>query len=172
MSGKQRVVYWDACIILAYIKNEQRLDQDEMRAIKEMVNAFELGALKIVTSTVSIVEVLESSTGLDPYAEFIRFRGRPNLSIVGVTTPIAETAHAIRDFYYKENSPTVYTPDAIHLATAINHKCQSFYTFDGSRKNRPGLLDLSPPFQQQFGIPVENPVSYLDGQLSLGWAEE
>jgi hypothetical protein len=64
-----------------------------------------------------------------------------------VNARIARIAHDIRDFYARRNDglPTLTTPDALHLATAIAYECAAFYTLDA--KNRPdknrSLLSLS-----------------------------
>ena len=37
MSGKQKIVYWDACIFIAVLKNEIRNDPNDMLGIKEQL---------------------------------------------------------------------------------------------------------------------------------------
>src|SRR5439155_17868067 len=79
---------------------------------------------------------------------------------------IAGIAHNIRDFYSKRNDglPTVTTPDALHLATAIAFKCDKFCTFDGADVKRPDkpkrsrpLLSLGDVVAGQYRLVIVKP---------------
>jgi PIN domain len=73
---------------------------------------------------------------------------------IQATAPIMDMAAEIWDYYQRlkdgggSNLPTVETPDAIHLSTAIHYDCKFFYTFDerdipGGTRPKRGLIPLS-----------------------------
>ena len=96
---------------------------------------------------------------------------RKNVSLIGVTSPIADLAHELREYYA---TPRLGTPDAIHLATAIVGGCVDFFTFDGAdEKKSPKvckLLPLGPSLAQKYNLPTERPrrPPTSQGVLALG----
>ncbi len=167
MSGDRPRFYWDTCIFLAWLKNESRKNPLEMQGIKEAVNNFDNGQTIVVTSVVTLVEVLQTSISSKASAKFKSFiQQRPNdFVMVDVNYKIAQLAHDIRDYYTRNLSPneaTITTPDAIHLATAIYMECPTFYTFDGlkednNKKKGMPLLPLSPQVAGQYDIEITVP---------------
>jgi predicted nucleic acid-binding protein len=150
MSGnKIRSIYWDANIFIAWLSGENR-DPDEMNGIAEQLEMLEKGKLIICTSTITLTEVLRSKL-LPHNAELfgLLFK-RPSYQLIDVSRKVIATAHDIRDYYsrHKEAASTdLTTPDAIHLASAIEEGCEVFYTFDGkdSRGKSRTLIPLSGP---------------------------
>jgi hypothetical protein len=100
----------------------------------------------------------------------------PKVQIKDSTVPVMDLAHEIRDYYQvlkkkkMTDLPTVDTPDAIHLATAIIYECGWFFTFDKNdrRGNRPrrALIPLSGNVAGKFKIVICKPD--ID-QLGLGF---
>jgi predicted nucleic acid-binding protein len=187
MSGKARrpkndkkpVVYWDTCIVISLIKKEQRADSTETEAIRELRRKLDAGEITVVTSAITLTEVLDSEIPDGNRGELQKLQQMPDrFSLVDVGPAEAEKAHAIRDHYKKmpeKQGKTVSTPDAIHLATAIIWECDAFYTFDEKDhdgKKTLGLLPLSgddavdnlvirkppPPAERPLGIPGEEGV--------------
>jgi hypothetical protein len=92
----------------------------------------------------------------------------PKIQVKEATAPIMDLAAEIRDFYQRlkdsgtSNLPTVDTPDAIHLGTAITYNCSHFYTFDerdipgGSRPKR-ALIPLSGLIADRYPLIICKP---------------
>ena len=172
MSGKSDRIYFDSCIFLAHLKNEQRSDPSDMAGVNDLVDKIDRGETHLATSVISLAEVLESSLSSDARDKFEDLWKRRNCHLVEVNRKIAEIAHNIRDYYrrqqQKDGLPTLSTPDAIHVATAISFDCERLYTFD--RKDRPGktraLIPLSPLVAGQYQLIIEKPTP-AGGQLPL-----
>lgn len=147
MAGADPLYYWDTCLFLAWIKDEQR-KSGEMDGVREVIDRFKRRDVKIITSTLTTVEVLQSRLPIGMDRLFNDFMKR--IQRIGMDSKIAAMAHDIRDYYQREkgrNGGKLLTaPDAIHLATAIMYRATEFHTFDdgnsGSSKNL-GLLGLS-----------------------------
>jgi len=59
VAGGDPVYYWDTCLFLAWIKDEER-PTGEMDGVREVIQRFKRREVKIVTSTLTQVEVLQS----------------------------------------------------------------------------------------------------------------
>jgi predicted nucleic acid-binding protein len=145
MAGAEPIYYWDTCLFLAWIKDEER-KSGEMDGVREIVERHKRREVKILTSVMTTVEVLQSKlpAGTDRLFEGLMKR----LTRASVDSKVALLAHDIRNYYIVRQSEfggkTVSAPDAVHLATAIMYRASEFHTFDGdgSSKNL-GLLPLS-----------------------------
>ncbi len=171
MSGKS-LIYWDACIFLAHLKDETREDPNDMLGVNELATLFDQGQLDLATSVITFTEVLESSIPSEEYIRFRKIFSRKNSHLIDVHREIAEISHKIRNFYYDPTGkkPTVHTPDAIHLATAIWFECSVLYTFDGEGGR--GLLQLSQPIADVYSMPIQRPAPTQPPQLPLDLPEE
>jgi predicted nucleic acid-binding protein len=166
MSGGKDKIYWDSCIFLALLKGEIRQDPQDLFGIDELVDLFELGQIELVTSTITLTEVMRTSIKPEDYLKFRSFFSRRNCHLADVTTNIAEISEEIRSYYFQPGGSTISTPDCIHLATAISWPCDVFYTFDGEG-NRPGLLTLTNPIANRYSIIISKPIPTHSPQLSL-----
>lgn len=118
-------VYWDANCFLGIFNNEQ----DKVKACKGTTARAEKGDLIIVTSAITLVEV-------------IRMKGQPRLKredenkirefflhkyilIQNVDRVVAEAA---RDLMWRHSA--LQPKDSIHVATAILRKVSRMHTFD------------------------------------------
>lgn len=145
MAGAEPIFYWDTCLFLAWIKDEQR-KSGEMDGVREVIERHKRREVKIITSVLTTVEALQSKlpAGLDTLFHGLMKR----VSRVGIEIKVAGLAHDIRDYYMVRKAEfegkTLSTPDSIHLATAIMHRVAEFHTFDhdGDAKNL-GLIPLS-----------------------------
>lgn len=157
MSGNLRRLpsyYFDASVYLAYLRNEESTyGKERIQAIDSIWQQSERGGAAVVTSAISLTEVLAHK--LQPSAEkkFLQAFQSGIHQFDDVTPPIALRARLYRDYY--KQSPVkcpggdamrsdLVTADAIHLATAVIDGCEQFWTFDGvaGTKKTIGILWL------------------------------
>ncbi len=145
MAGAEPIYYWDTCLFLAWIQDEER-PTGEMDGVREIIDRFKRRECKIISSVLTQVEVLDSKLPVGLKTLFYGMLKRINR--IGMETKVAEMAHDLRDYYKSRSAEfggkTLSTPDAIHLATAILYRVTEFHTFDhdGDAKHL-GLLPLS-----------------------------
>lgn len=139
MSGSRPTIYADSCIFIAWLQNEIR-KPGEMEGVTGFVKAVDDNKVVLVTSTLIRTEVINLSDEQQNLLD--RFTKRRNVQIKDPTNRVMELSGEIRAYYraLKEENrsdlPTLTTPDAIHLATAIYWECEKFFTFD--EKDKPG----------------------------------
>lgn len=141
MPGNTPVYYWDTCLFLAWLKDEER-KTGEMDGVREVIERSKRRDAKIITSTLTSIEVLSSKVpaGMDTLFSGLMKR----IIRLGVDTKVASLAHDLRDHYAILGGKNLSTPDAIHLATAILYRVDEFHTFDEKGKNNTlGLIPLS-----------------------------
>jgi predicted nucleic acid-binding protein len=98
---------------------------DRVRAVFQQVNS---GNLRVITSAVTIPEVLampiakKTANYEREYREMLL--NTDNITTTPVSIVIADIAASLRGRY------NLKTPDALHLATAIESGCQAFLTND------------------------------------------
>lgn len=137
--------YWDTCMFLAWINDEER-KTGEMDGVREVVERVKRREVKVMTSALTLVEVLSAKLPVGFDTLFQNFMRR--IDRVNVDTKVATLAHDIRNHYATRSAEfggkNLSTPDAIHLATAIFYRADEFHTFDegGSGKSL-GLIPLS-----------------------------
>ncbi len=128
MPGASPLYYWDTCLFLAWMKDEER-PSGEMDGVREIIECSQRRDCRIITSVITSVEVLQATipAGVDTLFHGLMRR----ISRVGVDTKVAQLAHDIRNHYQVSGSgKKLKTPDALHLATAILHRADEFHTFD------------------------------------------
>ena len=157
MSGNLRRLpsyYFDASVYLAYLRNEEPIyGKQRIKAIETVWQQSERAGTVIVTSTISLTEVLAHKLSSSAEKKFLQAFDSGIHQLEDVTPPIAMRARQYRD-YYKKNPvkcpggdakrSDLRTPDAIHLATAAIIRCDQFWTFDGvaGSKDTIGILWL------------------------------
>ena len=145
MAGADPIYYWDTCLFLAWIKDEQR-PTGEMDGVREVIQRFKRREVRIATSVLTQVEVLQSSLPAGVGHLLVDLMKR--IVRIGMDTKVASLAHDIRDYYAarkgEHGGKTLSTPDAIHLATAILYRVDEFHTFDNDGDSKSlGLIPLS-----------------------------
>jgi len=145
MAGTDPIYYWDSCLFLAWIKDEERQTGD-MDGVREVIERVKRREAKIITSVLTTTEVLDSKlpAGMKTLLEGLMKR----VNRVSMDIKIARMAHDLRDYYIQRpaefGGKTLAVPDAIHLATAILYRVTEFHTFDGGGMGKSlGLLPLS-----------------------------
>jgi predicted nucleic acid-binding protein len=113
--------------------------------IRPLFAAADRGELKIVTSSVTLIEVLVQPIRRNDELLAYRYNdillSSPNISTTPVTPVIAQLAAELRAEY------ALKTADAVQLATAVSHGAAAFLTNDRDFRDVPGikiirLLDL------------------------------
>lgn len=142
------IICWDTSVFLAWIKNEER-PNNEMAGVNDVALKIHSDHIILLTSAITEGEILESTLdelGKQRYKDLFK---RKNCQMVNIDPKIMELTHKIRDHYQQQKSidglPTLTTPDAIHLATAIHHEANEFHTFDENNepRKRRALIPLS-----------------------------
>ena len=138
------IIYWDACVLLAWLRNETRAVPSEMEGVARVVAAWDDDDLKLLTSVITQLEVLPNTLTDEQRQRFDTTLARPEKFFhADVTGPIIKLARSIRNVT-DINNETIGTPDAIHLATAIVNGATEFHTFDGAgKKKKRKLIPLS-----------------------------
>lgn len=146
MAGADPKYYWDTCLFLAWINDEQR-KSGEMDGVREVIARSKRREVVIMTSVLTQVEALQSKLPVGMDRLFLDLMKR--VQRLGMDTKVAALAHDIRDYYMvhaqEHEGKKLTTPDAIHLATAILHRADEFHTFDSGKKDSKsiGLIQLS-----------------------------
>lgn len=99
---------------------------------KKILSMAELGVIVIIFSTVGIIEVLTGPKKFNQKSLVSEYKQKlnnfPNLQIKNLSDSIIELASDLRAKY------NLRTPDAIHIATAIESGATIFYTNDKKLK--------------------------------------
>ena len=130
-------VYWDSCCFIGLLQDEK----DKAPALAELAHKAAADDLVIVTSALAIAEVCKlPDTGTQPEEQtkkVLEFFENPYIVVRTLDRAIAEHANRIaRDRGIKPL-------DAVHIATGIIAGCDVFYTYDGKKKGRKGLLQYN-----------------------------
>ncbi|HZM06010.1 MAG TPA: PIN domain-containing protein [Candidatus Saccharimonadales bacterium] len=147
MSGiRPKKHYWDACIYIAYLKGEQSHGPPYVDSIAQIAkDNFEQKNV-IITSVITLTEVLSSKLTPEEEESFLKTFKRVNHILYDVDYAIATKARKFRESFLSHSSgKTLATPDAIHLATAAILQADELNTFDDGQKERKflGLLELT-----------------------------
>lgn len=145
MPNNPKLLYWDSCIFLAWLKDEDR-PEGEMAGLASIAREVEKKNFSVITSVITIAEILTGRSGEEVVAEFRKLFQRSNFQLMNVDERIAAKASEIRNHYIeeakREEVSSIRFADSLHLATAITSRVSRFHTFDGSHEKR-GLLDLN-----------------------------
>ena len=145
MAGNSPLYYWDSCLFIAWLKDEQH-KTGEMDGVRDVIERAKRREAKLMTSVLTLTEALSSKipVGMDTlFANLLK-----RISKQGIDTKIATLAHDLRDYYVQKSveheGKTLSSPDALHLATAILYRADEFHTFDKrDSRNNLGLLPLT-----------------------------
>lgn len=150
------ILYFDSCVFLAYLKGEKNRED----VIETLFDEAAQGNLKILTSSLSIVEVLNIQGLKSPIPKEDRDTIRvlfANEWIVpkGVNRRLAEISQELVWEY------GVKPKDGIHVATAMVYKVPTLYSYDK------GLTKLG-FLQTSYGsVSISEPQPPAQGVLAL-----
>jgi len=158
--------YWDSTCFLAWLKPEE----ENKRACQEVISAAERGEIQIVTSAVSLTEVIKLHKGLpieipkEHEERIVTFFQQEYIVVVQVTRFIAEDARSLIWRF-----PSLKPKDALHAATAVYAQAHSgpleeLHTFDRDFLPLDGkigspALRIRKPQMAQPPLPLEAPVA-------------
>ncbi len=148
MRAGKPIIYWDTSVFLAWIKDEDRPNR-EMDGVNDVANKIHKDHVILLTSTLLSGEILESTLDEIAKQRFHDLFKRKNLQRGAADQRVMELTGKIRDYYQQQKEadhlPTLTTPDAIHLATAILYGASEFHTFDENNevRKRRALLPLN-----------------------------
>ncbi len=113
---------------------------DYLPLVRPFFEAVDLGRLRVVTSVITLLEVLVQPLRQDNQELAQKYRdillGAAGLSVVPVSVSIAEEAASLRACYH------LRTPDAIQIATAKSEGASAFLTNDRRLASLPGIQVL------------------------------
>lgn len=153
MSGKQRKLYWDTCVFLAWFKQETCWPSEVMDGMAQTMDEWRNGSLLLVTSSITLLEVLSSNLTIDQKNVISKTLSHRNVQVMDCDRRVSAKAAVIREFYddrvfqpdgQVKSGRIIGMGDAIHLATALHYNVLDFQTLDGSGKHKRkfSLLDL------------------------------
>jgi len=139
MKAGKPVIYWDTSVFLAWIKDENRPNK-EMDGVNDVANKIHKDLAILLTSAITTAEILESTLNELAKQRLSDLFKRKNFQYVAADVRVMELIGKIRDYYLQRKDddqlPTLSTPDAIHLATAILYGASEFHTFDANNETR------------------------------------
>lgn len=122
-----RNVYLDSCVIVDCIqKNKQYYD-----FLEPLIRMCESGKLKIIVSVIARTEIYRNGEDNIDADDIINdFFRQDYVHLYSVLENTARSAGShCKDF-------ELYTPDAIHVATALEQKAEALITRDGTKRGR------------------------------------
>ena len=137
--------------------------QGETGGVRELFKQIQSNEARLVGSVMIDTEVLQGQFTSDQKILFSDVLARRNVQIVAIDRKISRPASEIRDYYrgLKNGLPTIETPDAQHLATAIIYAVDIFYTFDETdrKAKKRALIPLSGKIAGKHHLIIEKPMA-------------
>ena len=145
--GSPPTVYWDTCVLLAWIKDEKR-SAGQMENLHNVVTELHEGRMNMITAVTFTGESWESRLSDDARDKLEGLFNRSNIELVNIDERIGRLQSEIMEHYKAESKrddrPPLCFADAQHLAAAIVYKVDEFHTFDlNDNKHCRGLLGLT-----------------------------
>src|SRR4051812_19827698 len=96
MAGDSQLYYWDTCLFIAWIKDEQR-KSGEMAGVREVVERHRRREVRLMTSVLTLTEVLACKlpAGVDTLLAGLMKR----VNKQGIDSKVATLAHDLRNHY-------------------------------------------------------------------------
>jgi predicted nucleic acid-binding protein len=121
----QRVTYLDANIFIYFLEQ----NSDFFSALEPLFAAIDEGKMKAVTSEMSITEVLVKPIRESNFQLQDEFEAILQTSGTLIVAPV-DRAVLVRAAELRAKNASLKTPDAIHVATALEFGCDAFITND------------------------------------------
>jgi predicted nucleic acid-binding protein len=167
MSGKSTHEYWDTCIFLAHLQNEEHRN-GEAEEIASQIKRFEMGALNLYTSSITITELIEAARLTEEQVKQLRgFFRRSNFQFIDANESICSLASEIRSYFKQNPIAGLYpsTPDAIQVASAVALRRQlnedlKLITLDSNNKPNKkelAMIEMAPYVAAKYGVIITRP---------------
>ena len=166
---KYKRCYWDASTWIALLSNLQTNQAIEQRwHCKQLFQEAIDGEIQLLTSAITITEVLRGETQADAYTPSVPIDikeqidalfNEPYIVLVPLDPARAQEA---RDLRWKHS--WLRTVDAIHIASAIYAQADVLHTYDGSGGRSRRMLQLD---GQEGSPPLPIKVPFWEGQATL-----
>lgn len=128
----------DTMLFIYHFENHERFGP----GAEKVLRAAEAGEHRLVTSMLTLLEILVIPKRLGLTALCDRYRelldSFPNLAMQPIDREVVEIASDLRATY------RLRTPDAIHVATAIQRRADLFISGDGGLKHIDAIRVVSP----------------------------
>lgn len=121
--------YLDTCIVIYSVEGQPAFQQRAQTHIAALEAAGHGFLLSELTRTECLVKPLGALDG-NLLLEYAKFFLGPNLATVPLTTTMHERAPLIRGTYRYTTNKTYGLADALHLAAAVESRCEHFLTND------------------------------------------
>ena len=144
-----------------------------MEGVRDVAMGVHKNHCTLLTSTITETEVLASMLSPEARAKFRELFMRRNCQMVSADHRITRLSSELRDHYQIQKAidglPSLSTPDAIHLATAIHYKASEFHTFDerDDPKKRRALIPLNGNVAGHALVVCKPPVPEPHPQMDL-----
>lgn len=145
--------YFDSCIFIYVVTGDKRFEP----ACSAAIQAAEQGHFKLVTSMLTMIEVIKDKTGAYVPSKKIQdkitdFFEHDYILMVQSTRAIMVRA---RELCWKYGSVNLKGVDAVHLASALHAGCTTLYTYDDRllKTKEPGIVIEHPNVQVQTQLP-------------------
>lgn len=146
MPSRSDAVYWDASVFLSYINGEQ----ERLPTIDALLEECRNGEFTIVTSTLSVTEVAfaemeKAQRALDSNVEQAidaLFSDREVVVLIEFHEMIAREARRLMRRALTLGR-SLKPPDAIHLASAVQHGARVVHTYDDGMRSYADLAGLA-----------------------------
>ncbi|MDR2165218.1 MAG: type II toxin-antitoxin system VapC family toxin, partial [Zoogloeaceae bacterium] len=117
---RRLMLYLDSCVVIDYVERHPSF----FARIKEQISAAETRtAVSDLTRLECLVQPLRQADAIR-LKRFRLFFGAPDLTVINMTPDVFDLAAELRARH------ALKTPDALHLAAAIEGGCDEFWTND------------------------------------------
>jgi predicted nucleic acid-binding protein len=145
MKSGRTVIYWDACVFIAWLQDEKdKWPLDVWQGILDAADLITQNNAYLLVSTLIRTEIFLGRLTLEEKQKFAGMLRRRNVQELAPDMRVTDRASTIRE-KYNTLTNKIKTPDAIHLATAIIYRADEMQTMDGYREDgkHTGLLALN-----------------------------
>lgn len=151
--SKRLKVYWDTCVIIAWVKDEHR-KPGEMENLYAVAQDILNNRVVMFTGSTAFGEITQSSLTSAQLEKLNGLFSRSNTDVVNIDVPVATLTGEIKQYYRQsaktDGKPPLCHADAEHLAAALIYSADEFHTFDrddkwwdaDNKKGCRGLLGL------------------------------
>ena len=138
------VLYYLDTVIVVFAVEGKPADQqralDHLAVLEQAGHRFAISELTLTECLVPVFGPADSQR----LSDFFRFFHGPNLQTLSLTTAVYSRASAIRGSHFYQQAATAPPrryglADALHLAVAIESRCDVFLTNDHQLANFPGI---------------------------------